>query len=158
MSYELKNIERLDEKRFSVGEVVLKEGDKGKDIYVLSVGEVSVSASGKEICRVEGNNNFFGEISCFLDTEYSATIRAETECVFYVIDDVETYLKVNPDAALCFTKGLAERLVKMNEHFVEIKEELESIKESVDSSFKSRVNRLIEKMDSFWGKDVFPNK
>ena len=101
---------------------------------------------------------FFGEISCFLEQEYSATVRAETDCAFYVIDDVETYLKVNPDAALSFTKGLAERLVAMNQHFIEIKGELEELKDSVDKSFKSKVNRLIEKMDSFWGTEVVPTK
>ena len=158
MPYELKNVEQLGEKCFDTGEIILKEGERGKDIFVLSVGEVSVSACGKEICRVEGNNSFFGEISCFLDTEYSATVRAETDCVFYIIDDIEAYMKANPDAALCFTQGLAERLIEMNKHFVEIKGELENLKESVDSSFKSRVNRLIEKMDSFWGTEVFPNK
>ena len=154
---ELTNLDDLEKRNVDAGTDILKEGEAGSDIYVLSSGEVSVSKSGKELCRVN-DQSVFGEISSFLKQPYSATVRAETDCEFYIITDVEAYLEANPKSALYFTEVLAKRLVNMNNHFVEIKAEIEELKHSSQGNEKvqSKISLLLSKMDSFWGTEVFP--
>ena len=157
-SSELTNLESLEKKTVASGEAIIVEGEKGGVIYVLASGEVSVSKSGKELCRISDSQAVFGEISCFLEQVNSATVSTETECEFYIIDDVKEYLSSNPSSGLYFTEVLANRLINMNNHFIEIKSELEELQKinTHDKGFQSKVSRLIAKMDSFWGTEVFP--
>jgi cAMP-dependent protein kinase regulator len=57
------------------GEVVFKEGEPGKSMFVIGEGEVSVESGGQELARL-GAGAFFGEIALITDLPRSATIRA----------------------------------------------------------------------------------
>jgi CRP-like cAMP-binding protein len=156
---ELTNLEDLEKRTVASGEAIIEEGAAGSDIFVLISGEVSVIKSGKELCRISGDQSVFGEISSFFNQPYSATVQTETECSFYIINDVKTYLEANPKSALYFTEVLAKRLITMNNHFVEIKSEIEELQDSSDKDdvqVQSKISQLLSKMDGFWGTEVFP--
>lgn len=68
---------------FGPGEVIVREGDGGESLYVLLSGRVEVSKEleGRPlVVRQLGKSEVFGEMTLFLDTPRSATVRALEEC------------------------------------------------------------------------------
>jgi CRP-like cAMP-binding protein len=99
---------RLEERRLRRGDVLFREGDKGKELFIIRSGTVIVSKHVKG--RVEqvlarlGAGDFFGEMSLFDDQPRSATIQAETETIIYGLDrsGLDHLIEQNPRAATAF--------------------------------------------------------
>ncbi len=148
-------IEGLPEERFEKGDVILEEGKKGDRVYILKDGSVRVTASGNELCRVNTPGTIFGEISALLDGDYSATVSAEQQTSFYIVDDLYELFRTNPEICMNVARLLALRLMNMNHLFAEFKLEIEKLQ--TDTSTKhasSKLFKLVQKMDEFWGRDV----
>ncbi len=73
----------------------------------------------------------FGEISSLLDMQNVATVTTVDASKFYVIDKFLEYLKNNPELAVNISQTLAYRLIFMNEHFVEIKNQIGQVQENL---------------------------
>ena len=71
-----------NKKRAAAGEVICREGEPGAEFYVITKGEVRVSAGGldgeKEIARL-GHGQFFGEMAVLNGDKRTATCTAVTE-------------------------------------------------------------------------------
>lgn len=82
--------------KFKQGEVVIREGEKNRDLYILLSGtlEVSVRDKSSDIVVSEIKTpEILGEISFLNGTPRTATVTAKTEAEIYVLD----YAKVKEE-------------------------------------------------------------
>lgn len=84
--------------RFASGEVILSEGERGDDAYLLRSGEVELSraqADGERPIASVGPGTFLGEVSVLTGSPRSATARARTAVVAFRVggDDVRGVVK-----------------------------------------------------------------
>ena len=149
-------IDGLPEEKFARGTIVLKEGIRGTKVYILKDGTVSVHTAGSQICRVNTTGTIFGEISTLLEAEHSATVIAETDTTFQVIEDLPKLLDENPRIGITIARILALRVINMNLLYAELKHELEAIPAmNAGSQAGKKLYDLLSEMDEFWGKNVF---
>ena len=145
----------LKEQTFEKGEHVLEEGKDSQNVFILKDGNVSVTADGTELCKANTPGTIFGEISVLIDSNHTATVTAEDQTTFYVVDDLMAYFESNPTACLKVAQTLATRVMNMNNHFLEIKHEvLQLQKDASSNQGSSKLLTLVEKMDQFWGQDI----
>ncbi len=138
------------------GTEILTEGKNSEKVYVLKEGKVSISCGGNEICQEDEEGTFLGEISKLLEKEATATVTTIENSSFYIIHNLKMFSRVNPAVAFKISEILAERLVKMNELFKEIKTLASEDKEK--SPAHGKIYNLIVKFDNFLSpldRDVF---
>jgi glucose-6-phosphate 1-dehydrogenase len=85
----------------SAGETVVRRGEPGEEMYIISRGDVEVlNESGKAIAQLK-EGNFFGEISLLLSEPRNATVRAITHCDLFTLskDDFHKALRDHPEFA-----------------------------------------------------------
>jgi CRP-like cAMP-binding protein len=147
----------LNEKEFKQDETVLEEGKTGSIVYILKEGSLRVEAGGNELVKFNTPGTVLGEIAALLKVEHTATVTTEEDSVFYVIDDFEAYFKDNSSAALDIARILATRVMHMNQHFVEVRHEIEELRKdpTTQQETHGRLHNLLSKMDSFWGQEIF---
>jgi MFS family permease len=71
--------------RFSAGQEVIHQGDRGDRFYVIEDGEADVIGDGRLI-RTMGPGDGFGEIALLHDTPRTTTVRARTPLRVYTLD------------------------------------------------------------------------
>jgi CRP/FNR family transcriptional regulator, cyclic AMP receptor protein len=98
------------------GEVLCKEGDIGREFFVVIDGEVEVTKNGK-LLPVRGSNEFFGEIALVEQIPRTATVTAKTPLRFFVLTrrDFQQMLRDNPGVELKILRALARRLVQVSD-------------------------------------------
>jgi CRP-like cAMP-binding protein len=114
----------LREQSFDKGEVIVKEGQFGRNFYVIRTGLVEVLKRQGDTTipiTVLGPSEFFGEMS-LLDVEtgkHTATIRALEPTVVQVMtkDDFEGYLSTLTPGVRNLLRGLARRLSDTNRKY-----------------------------------------
>ena len=111
----------LPVQEFPAGDLLIEEGSPGTSVYVLEEGEVTIDIEGTEITRVNAKGAIFGEMSALLGRSRGATVKTSTTSTFYVIDDLLTFLRQNPEMSLLLLKLLAQRVDKMNQQVAEKK-------------------------------------
>ncbi len=112
-------------KEFSKGTVLFKEGDEGKEMYLINSGEVKLSRrtpQGDVILATLGFGEFFGEMSVITNQPRTVTAETVTDCRLNVItkDVLETLVAGKPLVALSILKKLMFRL----EHAYDLIEDL----------------------------------
>ena len=93
---------------------LLEEGQDCEDVYVLAKGSVRVTAGQVIIGDFHKPGDTFGEMAVILKQRASASVHTLTDCEFYVIKDLETFLTKNPKMGFEFLKMSYKRLKKMN--------------------------------------------
>jgi CRP-like cAMP-binding protein len=152
----LDDVSGLPEEKFGGGATILEEGKEGRRVFVLKEGSVSVMAAGNELCKANAPGTIFGEISVLLDGTHTATVVAEEDCSFYVIDSLMNYLEEHPKTAIEVAKVLATRVMNMNLHYLEIKHEIERMQDDpAAASSSGRLFKILQKVDQFWGRNIF---
>ena len=129
----LKKIEKLfSERRAKKGEVILREGREGDELFIIKHGCVRIlkktlqKESFTVIILKAEQHVFFGEIGLLLNDKRSATVVAEENCTFLVTDRNKfiAFGEEEPYIALMITrqvaKILAQRLYKTNQDMVTI--------------------------------------
>jgi len=83
------------------GDLVVRVGETGREMYFLSRGTVEVVAGDGAIMNTLSDGDFFGEIALFLDQPRSASVRAVTACDLYELDKpmFERIVSTYPDVA-----------------------------------------------------------
>ncbi len=75
---------------FLKGDIVIKKGEKGDSLYILSEGAVEVLGNDeKTVVILLQEGQFFGELALVNDEPRSATIRAYTTCEMYTLNKVD---------------------------------------------------------------------
>ncbi len=107
-------------KEFPQGTVLFREGEPGKEMYVLQQGRVHVS---KQVGDVEkilatlGPGEFLGEMSILNNKPRSATATCADACKLLVIDakTFEAMIRGNAEIAIRMIKKLADRLAEADD-------------------------------------------
>ena len=100
-----------DEIDLPEGKVLIKEGDQGREFFVLIEGTARVERDGKKIADI-GPGDFFGEIALIAKTPRNATITATSPVRALVITDRDfrRLLDEQHDVAVTVLVALADRL------------------------------------------------
>ncbi|OGV65574.1 MAG: hypothetical protein A3K19_03240 [Lentisphaerae bacterium RIFOXYB12_FULL_65_16] len=121
----------LKEVSFDPGTVIIKTGQRTKNVYVLISGKVSMMVGGHQITAVDSPGTIFGEISALLHTDPVADVVTVERSSFYVVEEFLEFLKKNPEAAVSVAQILACRLINMNNHFVHFKEQINGLQKNL---------------------------
>ena len=93
------------------GKVLTREGESGREFFVIIDGEVAVTKDGSEIRRL-GPGDFFGEIALVEDTPRTATVTAAAPLRFFVLtrQSFRSLLARQPELEQKVNEALKERL------------------------------------------------
>jgi CRP/FNR family transcriptional regulator, cyclic AMP receptor protein len=101
----------VDEVDAPKGKVIVREGEPGRECFVIAEGKARAAIRGKGSVGL-GPGSFFGEMSLLDQGPRSATVTAETDMHLLVLGSREFSSLVNevPTVAVRMMRGLAERL------------------------------------------------
>lgn len=93
------------------GDALTKEGEPGREFYVIAEGKAKVTLNGKELATL-GPGDFFGEMAIVDQGPRSATVTAETPLRVYMVDHQPFWTMVAeaPSVAQSVMRALAQRL------------------------------------------------
>ena len=94
------------------GSVLCREGERGREFFVIIEGEAEVTRGGKHLATI-GSGEFFGEIALLERVVRTATVMAITPLSFFVINDsaFDSVLATDPSIERKLLRTLARRLV-----------------------------------------------
>ena len=99
------------EKVYSRGEILIREGEQDKALYMLKSGKLGVLKNGRLVAEITDPGVLFGEMSILLDQPRSATVKALTPCVVEVYEvDIDTLPESDPQVTRVILRALAKRL------------------------------------------------
>jgi glucose-6-phosphate 1-dehydrogenase len=82
----------------NAGDTILRQGERGTEMYFLCRGRVHVLDGGGKVLNTLGEGDFFGELSLLSERPRAATIRAAEPCDLFVLEraDFERVVKDYP--------------------------------------------------------------
>jgi CRP/FNR family transcriptional regulator, cyclic AMP receptor protein len=100
-----------DELDLPSGKVMAKEGDRGREFFVLLEGEAEVTKGDRRINTMK-DGDFFGEIALVTKMPRTASVTATTDVRVLVITerDFSALLKRAPEVGRGVAEALAERI------------------------------------------------
>ena len=113
-------------RRCDSGEIVFKEGDPGKCLYLIAQGSVKISKKGRggrqETLTYLPQGDFFGEMALVDSGRRSAQASAQRACVLGCVDQQTWALLLSlaaPEVLSNFTRSVTKRLRSNNQQFIE---------------------------------------
>jgi CRP/FNR family cyclic AMP-dependent transcriptional regulator len=102
--------ESLTKRTFSEGDVILNQGERGVDFYVIGEGAVNYSVNGKDVGS-GGPGDYFGELALVNNRPRAATVTAATDVTAYgmIRLDFRALVERNADIAAGLQLVMAER-------------------------------------------------
>ena len=102
-------------KEFPKGDVLFREGEPGKEMFVLQSGKVAISKKVRDVEKVLaflGPGEFFGEMAIISNKPRNATATVSEDAKVLVIDPktFEGMIRGNSEISVRMIKKLAERL------------------------------------------------
>jgi CRP-like cAMP-binding protein len=102
-------------KEFAKGTVLFREGEAGKDMFVLQSGRIAISKRVRDVEKtlaILGPGEFFGEMAIIANKPRNATATVTEDAKLLVIDSkmFEAMIRGNAEIAVRMIKKLAERL------------------------------------------------
>jgi CRP/FNR family cyclic AMP-dependent transcriptional regulator len=109
-------------KDFPKGTVLFREGDLGREMFIIQKGKVQVRkkvGTAEKVLAELSNGEFFGEMALLMGMDRSATVEVIEDSKLLVVnpDTFESLLKSNLDIALKMLRKMASRLRALDEHF-----------------------------------------
>ncbi|QTA78366.1 Cyclic nucleotide-binding domain-containing protein, DUF4388 [Desulfonema limicola] len=103
-------------KKFNDGDIIIKKGDPGKNLYIIASGKVKVLGDEAVNIAYLSTGEVFGEMSLLCGEPVGATIRVvePSNILFISGKDFRKILNKFPSLQIYFTKLLARRLAKTN--------------------------------------------
>ena len=118
--------------RYADGEIIVREGDTGREMYVIRTGQVEVTKSlgGKNVVLATlDRGSFFGEMSLLESLPRSATVRAKGETELLVIEPGALLLKIRRDPTFAF-----EMLQHMSRRIRDLDDQLMAVLDDANAS------------------------
>ncbi len=99
------------ERRFSAGDALATEGQKGAGFFVIGEGTASVTVGGAERGKL-GPGDYFGEIALIDEGARTATITADTDMTCYGMTfwEFRPFVESDPRVAWKLLQALAAKL------------------------------------------------
>ena len=113
------------QRRLATGEVLIRAGEAGGELYVLEAGRLVVERDGVDIAIIAEPGALIGEMSVLLGVDHSATVRAEAETTVRVVEAAIPFLERTPLMALHVATLACERLDRTSALLVELRKESE---------------------------------
>jgi CRP/FNR family cyclic AMP-dependent transcriptional regulator len=113
---ELVQLARMsDDLEVPAGRVLCREGDRGREFFVLVEGKVDVARKGRRVATL-GAGDFLGEISLLEQTPRTATVTAKTPLRFFVLTprDFRQVVDENPSVERKVLRALARRVLELS--------------------------------------------
>jgi len=103
-------------KKFAVGDIVIKKGEPGRNLFIILFGRVEVIGDNGISIAFLGKSEVFGEMSLLSGDPVGATIKvAESSTILYMNGkDFRKTLNKFPSLQMYFARLLAKRLAKTN--------------------------------------------
>jgi putative ABC transport system ATP-binding protein len=95
--HELTNVaERMTRRQYMPGETIIREGEVGEELFLISEGEVEVDREGREVARL-GPGDFFGELALMSGNPRNANVIATRPVDTYVLgkDDFDAAIQAS---------------------------------------------------------------
>jgi CRP/FNR family cyclic AMP-dependent transcriptional regulator len=121
-----KIIPLLQLRRVKAGTDIIRQGDVGESLFIITKGEVLVVREGRqqdeEVLATLPEGESFGEMSLISGEAISATIRAKGPVTLLVLSkrDFVPLLRDNPSLNVYFTKLLTQRLAQANSRIMDM--------------------------------------
>jgi CRP-like cAMP-binding protein len=109
---ELEEVERLvDEVDVPAGRVLMREGDAGREFFVVVNGKVSIDRGGTRVRTMEPGD-FFGEIALLAEGPRTATATSDGPATLLVLGHREFHSLMDryPAIRTCVLEALARRI------------------------------------------------
>ncbi|OGH56091.1 MAG: hypothetical protein A3G34_12945 [Candidatus Lindowbacteria bacterium RIFCSPLOWO2_12_FULL_62_27] len=105
-------------KQYNTGEILCREGEEGREIFILQSGSLDVQIGGRKVAEIKDKGAVIGEVAVlagYASRKFeprSATLMARESSGVVVIDGtkLEVVIAANPQLILFITKILSERL------------------------------------------------
>ena len=119
---------------YKAGDIITREGDKNRDLYILSQGtlEISIKGDGGQVVVGEVQPpEIIGEISFLNGSPRTATITAKTEAEVYILSyyQVEDEMSEIPAWFKLILRTLTQRMQSCSNKIKEMEEEVKRLKE-----------------------------
>src|ERR1700744_429919 len=108
----------IEAKSFKAGDVIFREGDEAKELFVIKSGEVRVQIGNRTVTEL-GRDNIFGEMALIDSEPRSATVTAISDVEIVPVSEKQFLFLVSqtPFFALKVMRVLAQRLRVTNKNF-----------------------------------------
>jgi len=90
--------EHMTKRHYMPGEIVIREGDTGHELFLVSEGAVTVMRSGGEVARL-GPGDFFGELALMSGAPRNATVVAADPVEAYVLGETDFHAAIEASAS-----------------------------------------------------------
>jgi len=102
------------------GEVLIREGDKGQEMFFIFEGSVDITKKRNSVAIQLSAPSHFGELALLYAEPRSATVRCRSECRLYVLeqDALHTILQEFP-IAISRIYSTAQEASNLKEHFIQ---------------------------------------
>lgn len=93
------------------GTVLVREGDTGRELYVIVAGRATVTRKGRKLTQL-GPGDFFGELAFLSHAQRTATVTAASDVRLMILGprELETLLLQEPQIGLRMLEVVSERL------------------------------------------------
>ncbi len=103
-------------KSFMKDELIVKEGDKSKEFFILVEGKVGIFKGDKKISEFDKEGTILGELSMILNKPRTASIKTLSPVKVLVIEgELDEIIRQYPEYSKKLIHSLAERLVEASE-------------------------------------------
>ena len=121
--------------QYKEGDVLTREGDENRDLYILSKGTLEISVKGDDGPVVVGEvqpPEIIGEISFLNGSPRTATITAKTEAEVYILSyyQVEHEMSDIPAWFKLILRTLTQRMQSCSGKIKKMEEEIKKLKTS----------------------------
>lgn len=101
-----------DEVTVRIGEVIVNEGERSSDLYILLSGKVAVFKGIHKVAELDNPGTVIGEMSFFLGEQRSATLVAMSEVLMQKVSKskLADFFSTNPEFAIKVASSLADKL------------------------------------------------
>lgn len=119
--------------QYKIGDVIIKQGSQGRDVYTLIEGGADVMVDGIKVGEIRPNQ-IFGALAAMTGTDRSASVVAHKECTVVSLpeDHFIDLIRSRPETVMQLCREMAETIMALNHKVVE------GVKPQLAASLKSK--------------------
>lgn len=129
-------------KEFKAGETLCREGEEGREIFILQTGTLEIQIGGRKVAEIKDRGAVIGEVAVLAGyasrkfENRSASIIAREPSTVIVIDGskLEAVITANPQLILFITKVLSERLPGTNASLLNADDQIKKYMAMLDAT------------------------
>lgn len=131
-------------KKYQPGDVLFREGDMSRELYILLQGTIEIRRGNTTIAKLTEPDTYLGEMSTLLGAPRTATAVAAIEVLAVCIPQTKVldFFEFSPNLGMKLARMLAQRLQQMNDKYQSLLEEVEK-----GSAHTAQFARLVQDAD-----------